>query len=80
MESERILIKYTVPSKLCVHPRGFIWKQLHDDGSATLWINISSNPEESEWLLMGEFLMKVFASKIEDIDFIEDCLKRFTDL
>ena len=46
---ERILIKYSAPTKFCYSPYGQLWRQMHDNNESTLYIQLSRNEEEPEW-------------------------------
>ncbi len=72
---EKILIKYSAPSKFTNEPYGQIWKAMHDDNLSTLYIQTSRNEEDPHWMKMGEFLEKAFGQQVTEESFIKGCLE-----
>ena len=74
LEEERVLVKYSAPSKFTNEPYGQIWQAMHDDNLSTLYIQTSKNEAEPHWMKMGDFLEKAFAPQLNDEKFIKGCL------
>lgn len=67
-----IIQRYTNPTKYDVAPYGTICKN-----NDSLFIQVSKNTESSNWLPLGEFLLKVFQKSILTNDFIKECLELY---
>lgn len=66
-----IIERYSNPTRYDLAPYGSIYK--HDD---KLFIQISKDPESSEWLPLGEFFEKIYTSSLND-DFLKECLNTY---
>ena len=70
-----ILDRYNAPTKFCSCEFGQIWRHIQDNGKYDLYIQTSMNPLEPIWLRMGEFLERVCENRLEDREFIGECLE-----
>lgn len=76
-EQRNVVIRYSAPSKFCLLPYGHIWKQMHDNDEFSLFVQTSPKEDEPQWVTMGSFLEKSFASQLLQESFIADCLPLF---
>ena len=71
--------KYVAPTRLDFAPCGSVWEHLTDFPQGTLYIQISDNPEQPEWLSLGDLLATTFREKVTDTNFIKTQIKQYRD-
>lgn len=75
-------LRYQIPSNKEPAPYCNVCQVVQSYGDkgkerTTYYIQTSANEKEPKWVLMGDFLEKVFISKFEDESFIDECMKLF---
>ena len=66
--------RYSKPTRYDKADYGSICKYEKD-----YFIQVSKDPEISNWLTMGDFLLKAFQDSILNKDFISECLSNYKD-
>lgn len=73
ISNERILIRYTHPTKFEEAPYGTLWKEMNSSGGYTLFIQMGK--DTVNWVGIGVFLEMVFKNSLLEPRFIDHCLE-----
>ena len=83
MENNNWIIKYSVPNKLVKAPFASIIKKINDTTGEIinydLYIQISSDEENPEWLEVGKFLLLALEDKLHNPDYLNEMLRLFNE-
>jgi len=73
-ENEKIIIRYSPPTRYDNHTLGSVCKVLSDNNSYTYYIKIDETQDHSQWVTSGQLLEKIFDKYMEQPKFIDACL------
>ncbi len=77
MEENKILEQYRNLTKYDKAPLGTLCRVTKENDESSLYVQISSQSEEPEWIAVGRLLEKVFISSLDDDKFVLKCIKKF---
>jgi len=84
MENITWITRYNAPSKFVKAPYASIVKVINDTSGEVatydLFIQVSPDEENPEWLTMGDFLTKVLEFKLHDSHYINELLGLFNEI
>ena len=80
METKQIVVRYSVPTRYDTAPFGTLY-QVHGDDhqDKVLYIQVSHDVDQPEWMRMSDFLEHVFRNEIYDYRFVSALLDMFHD-
>ena len=64
------------PSRFDPAPYGVIC-YVHGEDRVEGYIQLSDDESQPQWMPIGDFLWSVFASELENDEFIDECLKKY---
>lgn len=70
--------KFVAPTQFIHEPYGTLWIHLKDNNEKDTYVQISEN-EVPRWILISDLLLAVFASKLNDKSFIDECLLAYQE-
>lgn len=68
---------YRKPTQFDNAPFKTIWKHLNEVNTISSYIQTCIDPEEPQWVAMGDFLVESFKPFLNNEAFIDECLKLF---
>lgn len=78
MENQNWPIRYNAPNKFVKEPYATIVKVIKDTGY-DLYIQISTDEENAEWLLIDIFLAQALENKLHEPNFLNELLRLFNE-